>query len=207
MIVEKLCIFTSSVDWKFLHFLYFLVDNNLFVCCKLCCCVHIEVTAFQTVNTLPDFNSWNIFSLSFILKKLIKDSFEFIDQSYLLEILFQFIDSHSCNWNNFFLLIWESCAIFVIFTVVHSVKTLEELCQFITDVVETENKDLEVRPYLVEVRDKVMRVFGHFLNWSKTRLDVKLYKTLNVLPNKFVDSDFVSCGWFFGGEFEYNSKF
>ena len=85
------------------------------------------------------------------MKKLVKDAFESIDQFYFLEVLFELVDSHGGNWNNFFLLSRESCTIFVIFAVVHSVKSLEKLGQLVTNVVETEDKDLEMRPDFVEV--------------------------------------------------------
>ena len=160
------------------------------------------------MNTFSDLNSWHRFSISFILKELIKDSFKFINQSYFLEIFFKFIDSH-CSYWNYFLFIRGYCifsCILVIFTVVHSIESLEELSKFVTNMIKTEDKDLEMWPDLVESWDKIMWIFCHFLDGSESRLNVMMYKFLNIFSDEPVNSYFVCCCWFFCRKIEDKSK-
>ena len=39
--------------------------------------------------------------------------------------------------------------IFMVFAVIHSVESLEELSQFITDMIKAEDEDLKVRPQFI----------------------------------------------------------
>lgn len=101
------------------------------------------------MNTLSDFHPGNTFSLSLKLKELIEDPFEFLDQANLLKIFLKFVDSHCSYWNNLFFHSWESGLILMVFAVIHSVETLEEFSQFITNVIKTEDEDLKVRPEFI----------------------------------------------------------
>ena len=101
------------------------------------------------MNTLSDFHPGNTFSLSLELKELIEDTFKFLYQSNLLKIFLKFVDSHGSYWNNLFFHCWVSGLIFMIFAVIHSVEPLEELSQFITDMIKAEDEDLKVRPQFI----------------------------------------------------------
>ena len=146
------------------------------------------------MNTFPDFNSGNVFALSFVLKELVEDSFELLDEFNLFKILLEFVDSHGGNGDNFFFSNWEPGHVLMILAVVHSVEPLEEFGQFITNMIKAEDVDLEVWPYFIEGGDKVMGVFGHFVDGSETGLDVELYEGLNILSDELVDEYLVSSG-------------
>lgn len=87
----------------------------------------------------------------------------------------------------------------MIFGVVHSVETLEEFCEFITDVEVTEDEDLEMWPDFIKIVDEVMGIFGDFIEGSESGLDVMLNKWLDVLSDQSVDEDFVWGGGFVCG--------
>ena len=96
------------------------------------------------MNTFPDFNSGHTFSFPLILQKLIKDSLKLINEPNSFKKLFELIDSHGSNRDDFLRLLRVPSSILVVLTIIHTIETLKELSQLITDMIETKDKDLKV---------------------------------------------------------------
>ena len=158
------------------------------------------------MNTFPDFYSRYTFSLSFVLKKLIENSFKLINKFDFFKIFLQLIDTHSCNWNNFLFHGWISGHVLMILTIIHSIKSLEELSQFITNMIKTKDKDLKMWPYFIQSSNKIMRIFCHFINRCESRLNVTLYKMLDILSDEFIHLHLISSCWFLCWQLKDNSK-
>lgn len=100
---------------------------------------------------------------------------------------FQFVDSHDWNGDYFFAGLGVDSAILVVFAVVHFVEVGEKIGQFIADVVVAEDKDLIVRPDVVEGGDEMVWIFADFFDVSELGGDIAQNKALNIFPDIFVD--------------------
>ena len=143
------------------------------------------------MNTFSDFSFGNTLALSFVLQELIKDTFEFINETNLLEKFFQFVDPHDRHWDDLFKARWKPGFVCKIFGVIHFVEVGVKFIKFIGDVPETEYEDLILVPNFIEWGDKCMWILCNFINWSESRLDVMGDKILNIFPNKLIDLNFI----------------
>ena len=158
------------------------------------------------MNTLSDLISRNLFSISFVLQKQSEDSFKLLDKFYFFKVFFELVDSNDCNWGALFFFWRESCGVLIIFAIIHFIESCEELCEFISDVGKGEDKELVFWPYLVESGDKVIGVFGDFIDWSEFFLDVGSNEVLDVLSDELIDLYFFFSGWFVFWHFVDRSK-
>lgn len=75
---EELTILTFTENWQFFIPELTFDDSRLLVL-EDGKSIHIEITAFQTVDTFPYFLTRHVFSFPFVLQKLIEDWLELID--------------------------------------------------------------------------------------------------------------------------------
>lgn len=139
----------------------------------------------------------HVLALSLHLQELIENRLEFLNYFYLLEKLFEFVDSHGRNRNNFFLLLRVLALVLVILGVVHFIEGGKELIELFADEEMSEYIDLILCPYVIQGGDKGMRIFADLFNRGDLFLDVVFDVILYVLPHHLVNLDFL-----FGGKFE-----
>jgi len=102
MVAEEFTVFALSENWKF-FITELTLDDSWLLVFEDGESIHIEVAAFQTMNTFSDFLTWHVLAFSFVLQKLVEDRLELVDQFDTVKEDLELIDSHHWNRCDFFI--------------------------------------------------------------------------------------------------------